>query len=74
MMTEANKILELISAEEILQKNPYITLYISAKIYEGDATSNFQRHLRRPSTEIGGRKNCRMKKRWGRNDGILTLS
>lgn len=38
MMTEANKILELISAEEILQKKPYITLYISAKIYEGDAT------------------------------------
>ena len=55
MMTEANKISKLISTEKNLQQqqqNVYNCLH-RAKICEGEATSKFQRHLRRPPTEIG---------------------
>lgn len=65
MMTEANKISKLISTEKHLQQQQqkvYNCLH-RAKICEGEATSKFQRHLRRPPTEIGGKKNCRMKKK-----------
>ena len=65
MMTETNKISKLISAEKILQQQQqkiYHCLHC-AKICEGEATSKFQRHLRRPPAEIGGKKNCRIKKK-----------
>ena len=82
-MTEANKIPKLTSAEKNLpqqqQQQNICNCLHCAKICEGEATSKFQRHLRRPPAEIGGKKNCRMKekkkkKRHGRNDGVLTLS
>ena len=65
MMTETNKISKLISAEKILQQQQQQNIYHClhcAKICEGEATSKFQRHLRRPA-EIRGKENCRMGKK-----------